>query len=559
MDNPENQSMSSSESEPAQEAVSEDMLNESLPSCIQFFLKGDRVLAVKIEPNSEFPGGIPVGTLREWISTQGYDSWRLHEDTLMRVAVESRRLDKTKEYIIAQQEDCRIEVQLSSDRLNAWIKISPAAGGLAFSETLLRQALAEHNVCFGIDEETVTNVLHEGECERTLVAEGILPTPGEPARFEKLVKDSEHKGVPQERKDGRVDYKDLGLITSVPKGTPLLRKIPPGQGTPGTGVDGKPIPAPAGLDRFFHPGVGTAPSQDDPCLVVATRPGQPSYQDNSVQIDSTLEFEAVNPSTGNIDFVGNVLIRGPVESGFIVKAGEDLTILDTVEGSKLIAGKNISLLTGIYGRTKSEIIAGGNIEAKFISDCTVRCGGNIEVMDQISHSFVECEGAVYVGKSGGRGQIFGGRVSAMREVFAQIIGSNSETATYVEIAAPKKLLLRQAELNEAVEKSGLEQKRIEKELQALGEEGKDSPEAQTLLKKYASTSGKLGEIKKEQEELKKRLSVLEKAKIRAYEVHRGVTLMVGKTKQCFAESTTDVSLQDQPVKNQKKETPSPKQ
>ncbi len=524
-----------------------------VPSCIQFFKKGKdtQQLVAAVEPNSDCPLGIAVETIQRWICEQGCEDWLLHSDAISQLSREVNRLDRTKEYVVAEQKDCTIEMQISQDRLKAWVRVLAAYGGVQLTEALLKQALEDNGIRFGIDEARLQQIVQEGTCERELIAEGRPPVQGENARFEPLVRESTHKGVPQEREDGTVDYKDLGLYISVAPGTPLLKRIPPTQGTPGTAIDGTAIPPPPSADRLPHPGVGTALSTDDPDVIVATRAGQPSFIENSVRVDPTLEIECVDPSTGNVEFDGNIVVRGSVESGFTVKAGQDLTILDTVEGADLIAGKNLVLLTGIYGRGKSHISAEGNLEARFLSDCTVRCGGNMEITDLIAHCDVECGGILQVGAHGGKGQISGGKLLVLREVRAHILGSVSEALTVVEIGASRNIMHRQAKVDHEILALEQELANIEKELIAIeiNPAGREHLSI-TLHQKGDEVFEKLGELKKEKAAIEEKLEASRNGRIRAAEVHHGVVLAIGSYRQTVSELITDlcflVPLEEKP-------------
>lgn len=513
-----------------------------IPSSIQFMRKGpdDNFLVAVVEPNQYFTSDIPISEIQGWIRKQGCDGWILQEETIWLFSRELRKLEKTKEYFVAERKDCKIEIQVASDRLKAWIRVSPAFGGTGVSEPLLRQALKNHHVCFGINESLIQQIVQDGQCDRELVAEGIPPTRGEPVKFEPLVHESEHKGIPQEGEYGRVDYKDLGLFLSVAPGTPLLKHIPPAMGSPGSGVDGVPIPAPPAVDRLPHPGIGTALSKEDPDVIVATRSGQPYFFDNSVRVDPTLEIDSVGPSTGNVDFEGNIIIRGPVESGYDVKAGQDLTVLDTVEGANLTAGRNMVLLTGVYGKSKSEISVAGNIEARFISDCTVRCGGNIEVADLIGHCSIECEGIISLGQNGGKGQIYGGRLVAMRGVYAQILGSVSETVTLIELAPPRDLMQRLIRVEDQIDANRRTLEIMEKHLQPGGEDSR----AGEYAEKAAGIRETLTALKKEQAILQEKANASRKGRIKAAVVHRGVTLRIGKARETINELTNDLSFRE---------------
>jgi uncharacterized protein len=517
-----------------------------IPTCIRFHKKGKngQQLVAAVDPNSDFPLGIAVETVQQWILDQGCAGWLIDHEAIAHLSREVNRLERTKEYLVAEQKDCRIEIHISPDRLQAFVEISPAFGGTPLTEALFRQALEERGIFFGISEERMRRILQEGGCERELIAEGKGPVQGENASFKQLVQESEHKGVPQERTDGRVDYKDLGLFVSVKPGTPLLKRIPPTMGIPGTGVDGSAIPAPQTKDRLPHPGPGTALSEDDADVIVATRAGQPSFFENSARVDPTLEVESVNPSTGNIDFDGNVIVRGSVEPGFTVKAGQDLTILDTAEGADLIAGNNLVLLTGVYGRGRTTITAGGNLEARFLSDCTIHCGGNIEVSDLIAHCTVECGGMLQVGKHGGKGQISGGKILALREVQAQILGSVSEALTVVEVGPSLALIHRQLKVDEEIVALEQELGNVEKELISI----EISPAGRehlgvALQEKGAAVFQKLGERKREKEVIQEKMEASSRGRIRAAEVYRGVVLSIGSHRQTVSELITDLYFQ----------------
>lgn len=531
---------------------------EPMPASIRFSRKGldNNLLVLTVEPDEDLFAGIAVREIENWIRRQDCADWFLHEETIRQVSRETRRLDKVKEYVVAERRDCRIDIQISSDRLQAWIRVSPAYGGTPVTEDLIRQALQEHQIKFGIHESLVQQIIHDGECERQLIAEGTPPKPGQPVKFEPLVHESEHKGVPQEREYGRVDYKDLGLFLSVKEGTPLLRHIPPTEGSPGIGVDGMPISAPPAVDRAPHPGIGTAFSKEDPEVIVATRAGQPYFFENSVRVDPILEIDAVGPSTGNVRFEGNIIVRGPVESGYEVSAGQDLTILDTVEGARLTAGRNLNLLTGVYGKGKSVIIAAGNIEARFLSDCQIRCGGNMEVADLINHCNVECEGFIYIGKSGGKGQAFGGRLVAMRGIQARILGSVSETATQVELAPPQALLLRLSKAEEEMDAARKAFEITEKNLQAAKDAhpNRDDPHQKSLEEKLSALRDKLDSLRSEIAALEEKVNAPRKGKIKADEVHRGVTLRIGKGREIVSDLINDLCYQEPAEKKPREES-----
>ena len=113
----------------------------------------------------------------------------------------------------------------------------------------------------------------------------------------------------------------------------------------------------------------------------------------------------VDNSTVNIDFIGNVIIKGNVLTGFKVKAGGYIEVRGVVEGAKLVAQGDVVLKKGIQGMGKGIIETQGNVIARFIENSTVTAKGNITT-ETILHSAINCGGKVEVG--GRKGLIAGG-------------------------------------------------------------------------------------------------------------------------------------------------------
>ncbi|MBN2319185.1 MAG: DUF342 domain-containing protein [Acidobacteria bacterium] len=517
-----------------------------MPSSIRFQKKGinNSLLAVTIEPSGDFPLGIPMKSIQSWIRQQGCESWQQDESAISRFARQARQLDESREYVLAERKDCCVDVKVSPDRLKAWVAVTQAFGGEPFSEKLLADILEANHITFGIKKDVLREIQKTGWSEKKLIAEGVSPVEGEKAKFVPLVEESEHKGIPQEREDGSVDYKDLGLYITVSEGTPLLKHFPPTEGSPGKGVDGKPIPTPPVRDRVLLPGVGSAISPDDPSIIIATRAGKPFYDDNSVRVDPTLEVNKVDPSTGNVIFDGNIVVWGPVEAGYTIQAGHDLTILDTVEGADLIAGNDITLVTGIYGRGKSKISLKGNLMARFLNDCTIQCGGNIDVTDLMSHCFVECQGALHLGELGGKGQIIGGNIQVLEKAQARIIGSISEITTRIAVGPSKELLSKIARIKEEIEQLQHDLKIIGKPSQAQLKQGavEGSQGFEDLKAKQVALVERLKSLEEEGIELQNKLDSSRNGLIKAEEVYHGAILSVGTKRKRVDDLTTDFYL-----------------
>ncbi len=101
---------------------------------------------------------------------------------------------------------------------------------------------------------------------------------------------------------------------------------------------------------------------------VALMSGKIETQNDRVVILPVHELSGnADLSSGNIDFHGDVVIHGSVESGVIVKASGTITVDGIVEACTLEAGKDIILRSGMLGGNKASVKTKGSITAKFLN------------------------------------------------------------------------------------------------------------------------------------------------------------------------------------------------
>jgi peptidoglycan hydrolase CwlO-like protein len=116
----------------------------------------------------------------------------------------------------------------------------------------------------------------------------------------------------------------------------------------------------------------------------------------------------------------------------------------------------------------------------------------------------------------------------------------SEATTLVEVTAPRPLLVQQARTESALHASKHDLETVEKQFKAVAEAA--GLRNKSLNTRRAALSGKIEELTKEQTKIQGKLMALEKARIKAAEVHRGVTLRIGKNRQVVSELMNDVCL-----------------
>jgi uncharacterized protein (DUF342 family) len=162
--------------------------------------------------------------------------------------------------------------------------------------------------------------------------------------------------------------------------------------------------------------------------VIATEPGCVRYASGRLSIEQHLEILGdLNFKVGNIDFCGEVTIRGSVWDGFHVKSAKNVTIEGGVGTATIEAVGNITIKGGVNGGHKGRLICGGNLQSHYLHMVSVECGGDVQVDVECHDSSVLAAGSVTVS----RGGIIGGRVQAGNNVSAGSIGTEMCVPTTV--------------------------------------------------------------------------------------------------------------------------------
>jgi hypothetical protein len=484
--------------------------------------------------------------LRQMLRDRGIDRWFVLEDEIQRFLKDQLNdFSVSVGYRIAEQRDCEIRAQIAADRLSASISTVPAYGGIPISAEAVIETLKKARVTLGVLEPSVREIPSDTPSENVLVAKGIPPEPGQDATFEKLFHEGQTKGQPQEGKDGKVDYHELGMVASVEKGTPLLRKIPATEGVPGTGVDGLPVAPKPGKDAQLIPGVGTEISAEDANLLLASLNGQPVFLRDTAKVVNKLELPGVNFETGNIDFGGSVYVRGPILPGFKVKAGGDLVAFEEVDALELIAAGSVVLRGGTFGKHRCQITAQGDVKAKFLNDCVIYCGGDLIVEDLIARCSVVCEGTLKAGQQGGKGQVYGGHLVATKGVRAKVLGCLTEVSMLIEISTSPKLRSRHQELLKEIKLAEDKLGDLQKTLNYLKRQPNHRQDARLdkITEAMFVMAEQIEEFRAEATDLAERIKTDVTGGIVANEAHAGVVMRIGGHKRQITSLTKSIHFE----------------
>lgn len=324
--------------------------------------------------------------------------------------------------------DCSYDVTVSPGNKEAFVFVKPPSGtGKHVTEEGIKDALKVNNVVFGYRDDMIKMIVNERKYSQKLcVAVAQLPVDGVSGsityKYAKTV-----EAAPTENEKGFVDYKDLGLIRIIRAGDVIADITLPTEGEPGIDVRGGKIQQYPGKKAQFSVGTNTKIT-DDGLHIVAAVDGQLVFKSNAFSVDTTVTINGdVDASIGNINFIGDVIIKGNICEGFKVSSNSNITVSGEVNGATLEAGGNITIKQGcIY----SKITCHGNVSALFCERSSINCDGDISAQNYVICD-IYCAGELITKAS--NGSIIGGKYVVLNSLEASNIGSKTYTPTDITL------------------------------------------------------------------------------------------------------------------------------
>ncbi len=376
----------------------------------------------------------------------GYEKSALREE-LKKPLVSVREIQITKEPVSTVDET--VIVTVAQDRLSVKGRFyPPTEGGNLLSKDEIVKEMIKVGVKYGVIEKTIDDFVANRQYEETLLlAQATLQVEGSDAEITYFF-NTDLTQKPKVNEDGSVDFHHLDVISSVSVGDLLAELTPAVQGKPGIDVCGTLLRPVKVKQKVLRAGKNIRLSEDG-LKAYSEVDGHATMEGDIIFVSNMYEVPAnVDTSTGDIEYEGNVTVRGNVVAGYSIKAKGDIVVEGVVEGATLQAGGHIILKRGIQGMDRGVLRANGNVISRFIESATVEAGGYVTA-DAIMHSNVSAKGDITV--EGKKGYITGGTIRSGSQITARTIGSAMGTVTNLEVGIEPALLSEYHDLDKELD------------------------------------------------------------------------------------------------------------
>jgi uncharacterized protein (DUF342 family) len=502
----------------------------------------------------------PVGNGRRVDESQAMEALHARQvNDIDRAMVDSAVKDAAGEYVRVgdfehhSANSATMVVDITDQEMKALLFVNPPGfGGCDIPLQTYLSFLKSNRVVHGIDEDFLLHFADRPVYkERVVVAEGRPPVNGRDAYIQYNFETDQSKVRIREGVNGRVDFKELNIIQNVVESQLLAKKIPLEMGVPGRTVTGNPIPARDGRDIVLPLGKNVRMGEDG-STIIAEMNGQVVEVGGKINVEPVYTVPGdVNLKTGNIIFLGTVIINGNVEDGFSVKAAGNIEVNGTVEKAELDAEGDIIVHQGITGKGTGTVRAGKSVWARFIENTIVEAGTMVVAADGIINSKVDAYKRIIC--YGKRASIVGGRLRAGEEINAKVLGSpTSGTETICEVGVdPKtKELLVQLGISKGVMEKQLEEIKLNiQTLINIKKQRKSLPEEKEAYLKelIGKRQEMIADLKKIVEQMEQAQDFLNNLKIRgrvsaSARVYPGVKIIIRDAHENVKNEYRDVTF-----------------
>ncbi|WP_373229566.1 DUF342 domain-containing protein [Cohnella sp.] len=446
-----------------------------------------------------------------------------------------------------------LQVTISEDKMQAFLIFRRVEGNFKLNTRELEHYLHSQGIKYGLQTDTLYLIAQTPQdffFTQNIIALGTAPQHGKDGFVNVLFGESEEQDRrPVVREDGSVDYKQVTQLANVKSGQLIAERVPPEPGNPGKAVTGEDILPRDGKEAHFKVGKNVVVNPEKTAMYAAIDGLVTKTDKEKLNVFPVYEVNGdVDYKIGNIDFVGTVVIRGNILTGFRVKASGDIRVTGGIEGAEVESEGSIEISGGVIGSNKGFVKAGRNVKCSFIQEGNVYASEDIIVAQSIMHSNVRAGKSVQC--AGAKGLIVGGLIQAGERVTARMIGNSMSTATVIEVGVNPELRHEFNDLRATIRQLAENIDKSDKALTMLDQlasVGQLSPDKLALRIKFSATKRQtIEELKTAKERVLEIEKTLEDATLaRVDAIHTlwgGTKVVIGRYTRFVKDSCQRVSL-----------------
>lgn len=338
-----------------------------------------------------------------------------------------------------------LTLSVSSDSMQAsvvnWDPARVDTPGFKPSPEWVKAEAQRQNVVFGIDEKSVAGIVKaitsKGDPNGMILAQGKEARPAGDAYLHPLYRDKKSTEVVQ-----TINLRDAQRLELVKKGDLIAEIRYRRESVIGRNVLGQDVPPPP--PEEVQVGVGEGVECRNTHQFYATSDGMPQIDGNNILVSPTYVHKGdINLKSGNVYFDGDAVIQGSIDHGATVMVSGNLLVMGSIGAALVKAKGTIDVKQGILTTERGRVQAGSHVNAVFIDNSNIVCGGDLIVQKAVLNSNVIAGGCIDLGTAG---VVAGGELSCKDYIKTGKLGFPKGAKTICHVGADwrKELKLRRA-------------------------------------------------------------------------------------------------------------------
>ena len=319
-------------------------------------------------------------------------------------------------------------IHVKDDKMNAYLIIRK---GAQVSEEDVNSYLHELGICNGIQKNIIRGMCRQRIYDYPyLIAFGTPQIDGDGPRV--IERYSRENKINYDIEDNKLNFRDLKYARNIKKNMIICDVNVDYRGKDGIDIYNNVVKARAGAvdDSPIELGDNTELTADGKHIVASINGNLYFNKTKGLfEVQDTIIVEGeVDKTIGDINFIGNLVIKGNVHDGFKLKTGGNLTVEGYVEYSNIECDGDLEIKLGIIGNNNGTIDCKGNVKADFFENVVyVKSGKNIITNMSIASNLYAMDSI----KIENDGLLIGGETIARNYIECKETGTETHTPTHL--------------------------------------------------------------------------------------------------------------------------------